>query len=490
MARLWVGLALAAAPVRAELWPLPASVPQTTVPCADCAAGQPSATVGYTLPLQTFAGRFLDSDGVSAWFAPFRTARATSVTLMPALDRVYFLYGSGTVAAYSLSAFFSRLEGGEPLVFPLPVPADRAGQPEKFLRWDAWFNPELNGWKTFNIDGDVRVAGFDVDDRGNVYVAATIFGWGIVKDPLSRTGASMPSLFQDTAHHIGRVVALKGSSRYYALGAGLWDTTDPAHPAQLGAAVPSPASFAKTPDAGTIAILDSYGKLTIATADGLAAGLAVYTSTGPGYRLVTTDGVNFFVLKTLPDFAANVIRNTLITLSPSGGTYRVAGETSIDALPQITSLRYGAGYLVMTGADAGGSWDLRVFKLDGLGAAPVSLAASPADPAYPSYFRSYYGFAPAGYAAPSYINMLDGLVYRPPSGAPYLIVCAKGLGDVYRLQEGPAELSAALSSPAGGAVLAGSAAVQAQACGDVSSVELYDGQTRLGPMSAPGAISP
>ena len=76
------------------------------------------------------------------------------VLVQPNIDRIYFRYGNGTVVAYKLSTFFTRLEAGEQLVFPIyPMPGNRFGNPEVFLNWDGWFNPEISNWKTFNIDG-------------------------------------------------------------------------------------------------------------------------------------------------------------------------------------------------------------------------------------------------------------------------------------------------------------------------------------------------
>jgi hypothetical protein len=174
----------------AQGWAVPAKTPDTPVSCAACPGLDPtSMTIGYHAPIATFTGRFLDSTNTSEWFAPFRTARAYMVLVRPDIDRIYFRYGNGTVVAYSLSRFFTRLEAGEPLLFPIsPRPGNRGSSPEVFLNWDDWFNPEISSWKTFNIDGGTRMTGFDVDDKGYVYVASTIFGWGIVKDSLAAGG--------------------------------------------------------------------------------------------------------------------------------------------------------------------------------------------------------------------------------------------------------------------------------------------------------------
>ncbi|MGZ8810872.1 MAG: hypothetical protein ACXW29_07010, partial [Thermoanaerobaculia bacterium] len=402
-------------------------------------------TVGYKAPISSFTGRFLDSSNTSEWFLPVRSLRASDVTVMPGLNRIYFRLGNGTVGSYSLGSFFSRLEAGEPIIFPFPgdvgALSQRANKPELLLKWDEFFNPEKTGsWKTFNIDGSERLMGFDVDDQGYVYIATTIFGWGIVKDGMTAGGSQMQSIFQNTVDEGGnapnKIIALKGSGRYYALlssggKSAMFDVTDRApwttgkqKGIKLNVTVPKILSWAKTSDAGRAAIIDSQTyKLTIATADGFASGSPLYTSTG--YSMITGDGTNFYALK----------GREIDVLAPSGSTYVVAGSYPIDStLSQINRIHYGDGFIVIAGMDAGSGWDLRLYKVSNLALTQIVIPGTPAVQGYPSYFRNYYGNAPAGYAAPGYINMNDGTVYRAASGKTYLIVCAKGIGDVYEIQ--------------------------------------------------------
>jgi len=430
-------------------WAVPAKTPDTPVSCSNCPSQSASTmTVGYKAPISTFTGRFLDSSNTSEWFLPVRSLRASDVTVMPGLNRIYFRLGNGTVGSYSLGSFFSRLEAGEPIVFPFNDPtaiAFRGGKPELLLKWDEFFNPEKTGaWKTNNIDGSERLMGFDVDDQGYVYIAATIYGWGIVKDGLTAGGSQMQNIFQNTtaegSNAPSRIIALKGSSRYYALLNGrtptMFDVTDRApwttgkqKGIKLNVTVPQILSWAKTAGADRAAIIDPLG-LTIATADGLASGSPpLYT--GSGYSMVTSDGTNFYALR----------GREIVVLVPSGSTYAAAGSYPIDStLSQIKRIHYGDGFIVIAGSDAGGAWDLRLYKVSNLALTQIAIAANPAVQGYPSYFRNYYGSAPAGYAAPGYINMDDGTVYRAASGKTYLVVCAKGVGDVYEIQGADAVL--------------------------------------------------
>lgn len=427
--------------VFAQTYPLPSNTPETPVLCGAGCSDPNLKTVGYKAPISTFTGRFLDSTATSEWFMPFRTARANFVLVMPGIDRIYFRYGNGSVAAYKLSTFFSRLEAKEQLVFPVrPIPANRSNQPELFLNWDAWFNPELSTWKTFNIDGATRMTGFDVDDKGYVYVASTIFGWGVVKDDLgSGGGGKMASMFQkfpgEGDPKPGKIAAIRGATRYYAyLSAStrnLWDVTDHANPVQLPAIAPLFSAFAKNSTADRVAIVDaSNSRLSIYTGDALAGGGGpLFTDPGSS-QFVTSDGTNFYALQ---NTSAGKVISVIVPAGLNG--YTVQGSYSIGSPMNATAIHYGDGYIVLPGES--GSWDLRLFKL-GANLVPTQVAinASPAPADGTGFFRNYYGSAPTGYTTPAYINMYDGTVYKGANGKLYLVVCAAGLGDVYELAGG------------------------------------------------------
>jgi PKD repeat protein len=439
----------------AQGWAVPAKTPDTPVSCGACPGVDPaSMTIGYHAPISTFTGRFLDSTNTSEWFAPFRTARAYMVLVRPDIDRIYFRYGNGSVAAYSLSRFFTRLEGGEALLFPIsPRPANRGSSPEVFLNWDDWFNPEISQWNVFNIDGGTRMTGFDVDDKGYVYVASTIFGWGIVKDSLA-AGGRMQSVTQmcskcgqtspPTYGHFndatpGSIISLKGATRYYAFinakTQPYWDVTDRANPVKLPVSVPNFTHFAKTTAGDRVALVDEFGNLVIYTADGLATG-AGPLFTDAGYEYVSGDGTNFYGLK---DTSSG---RMIVAVAPSGtSTYAIQASTPLQSNMLVSNFHYGDGYVVLTGSDEGGGWDLRLYKMGAnFSATLIQIPGFPSNAVnqtYPGYFRNYYGAAPPGvYVKPAYVNMWDGTVYKAPSGKVYLIACAGGLGDVYELAGG------------------------------------------------------
>jgi hypothetical protein len=172
--------------------------------------------------------------------------------------------------------------------------------------------------------------------------------------------------------------------------------------------------------------------VVIYTGDGLANGSGPLFSSDVGYINVTGDGTNFYGVRA----SASGLEVAVIALSASG--YSVQGSYPLGTgWSDLRSIHYGDGYIVLCGA-LDGSWDLRLLKVGAnLALTAITIDASPANSAYPSYFRNYYGSAPQGYVTPGYVNMQDGTVYAAPSGKTYLIVCAKGIGDVYEITSGP-----------------------------------------------------
>jgi len=214
---------------------------------------------------------------------------------------------------------------------------------------------------------------------------------------------------------------------------GIFDVADRTKPVRVPAVAPTVRSWAKTADDQRLAYVDTRGTLIITTTDRLVASTTPLFS-GAGYSSVTGDGVNFFALK----------GNMIASLAPSGDSYVVGGPYPIGATMDVTRIHASEGYIVLSGFDSGGGWDLRVFKVSPeLVPSELTINAIPAHPLWPSYVRNYYGTAPpsmmpgVSYARPGYVNITDGLVYRGPTGRTFLVLCGKGLGDVYELQGGP-----------------------------------------------------
>ena len=455
---LWLLFAMTLTTVTAfgQGYPLPSKTPRTTVPCPGCSTSLPDGkTVGYE-PGMTFTGRYLDSTHTSDIQGTFRTARAASVSYFPAAKRIYVRIGS-SVASYDRDTFFQRLEVGEQLWPSTAVPVSPGNQrfgangPEVFLKWDTYFYPEWTPaakWTTPKQDGQDRIVGFDVDDEGYVYIAATVFGWGIVKDVPASGGLMTPvvQLLPGSKDPTPtRIMTLKGSSRYaFVSGDGktvTWDVSTRGNPTQFSMNPFFIQTFAKTPAQDKVGLTTDAGYFMIYTADGLAnRGAALVTE--DSCRGAATDGTNFYTIKLDPTAMK------LLVFTPNGnGTYTRNEYATGAPFRDVASLKVNDGFAVVTGLDMGASYDVRVMKLNNLVPTVVPLTSFPADSTYPSYFRSYYYAPPAGYVRPELINIIDGEVIQS-NGRNYLMICGYGLGDVYELPAG-ATINITKDSPVG-----------------------------------------
>ena len=421
--------------VLAQTWPLPARTQNTEVPCNPCPGNSRTdlVTVGYSSPITTYTGRFLDSQSVGTFQQPFRTARAETVTIAPQLNRIYMMIGSAVVA-YDINTFFNRLNSRETLTSATSIPvtpnvaAIRAAPYELFLQWDKFFYAE-NGspWQTILLDGQQRLFQIDYDDQGYVYLAYSAFGWGIVKD--SGTGGSlMQSMYQAFNSKTAQIATFKSSTgRYYAMiGGGLiYDTTDRTHPLFVRTAG-SFHAVAKDSTSTRLAIVNATGGLDIWRTDDFIAGgapLATFSSgTTNGYSLVTSDGTNFYA------DAYNSSAVIIGTIRYDGVTYtQTLYPTPVNIGPQPTfasGFQYSAGFITIAGISAAGYWDVALLKMTNGVPSVVDLH---------SYVAHYYSVAPdANHITPSYTNLDDAVVYQSGSHY-YLILEAGGLGDVYEI---------------------------------------------------------
>jgi PKD repeat protein len=439
-----LALGLFAAPIFAQTWTRPAKTPNTDVTCTTCPGkAQGKQTVGYPAALGAYVGRYLDSDNVNDFQQNFRTARARHV--IPALSRgrIYFIIGSA-VFAYDADRFFQRLAASEQLadIAIVPVtwnfPLDRGGGPHEIvLSYDEFFYAENSGapWIINASDGQERLKGVDFDDQGYVYLAHTLYGWGIVRDEGKRDGDLMGTLFQDLGQQQGSVqplgiAVLKGSAgNYYAFISNtastpinVWDVTNRQQPTRVSTPQKSMVRYAKTADNMRIGLTTVEGKFEVYTADSLAnGGAALISVRGPGdsdVRGVATDGTNFFI-------ASDASSGLAISVyAPDGGGYRKLGDYPTNRYTLSTmNLHYDGGYLVQSGL-TGGTYELRLFKVSNFQVSEVDLGG---------YFQHYYVINPdAKYATPRFGIFYDSTVVKR-NGHTYLIATGYGLGDVYEL---------------------------------------------------------
>jgi PKD repeat protein len=462
-------LMMTSASLFAQGWAMPAKTPNTLATCTACPGSlKNKPAVGYAAPIAKFTGRFLDSSLTVDYQVYYRTARAETVQLSPDGKRLYFRIGSG-VMAYDAANFITRLNGNETLIDAAGIPTSPPNQGawksrpyEQLLQFDTWFYPEwtsidclLNpGGTCWQIerpkDGQDRLSTLDLDDQGYVYMAYEVFGWGIAKDPGGAGGALMASQVQVQSKDLEgptQIFLFKNAGRYYTLVTNrksstlLYEVTNRSAPAvQPLRAAKNLYSIARDTTWTKIAYLTDDGYLSIYDSQDIVNGGSPLlaprkASDGLSFNEVASDGTNFYALS--GGTGANMV---FTVFSPSGNTYVQSGQYSVPNGFAAHQMRYNAGYLVVSGTSIFSGWENRVFKLQGT--KPVELimppyydgAVQPITGAQnKSYIRAYYGNPPAGYIYPGgEININDGMVIRQGS-KDYLIICARGLGDVYEI---------------------------------------------------------
>lgn len=440
--------------VVAQHWPYPANTPNVEVPCADCSGNaHGKLTPGYADPISGFTGRFLDSTEVIDFQGGFRTGRAYLARYSPQKDRIYLQLGSA-LAAYSKSTFFSRLQSREPLVAPNSLSgvgrleSVHAALPELMLRWDQWFYAEssASNWRTVIIDGQDRLADYSIDDRGNVYIAYSVFGWGIVKDLGSNDASIMqgPQFFPNGSpgniDSASNVFAVKTSNgKYYALvqGSGanavqVYDVTNVDNPVQQN---PDFRQFFQkaVPTSDRTAIVTADGKLLIYNNDAfIVNGAPLQTFLPPlggRYASVDTDGTNFYAALQSSSYQVSLLK---LTGDASRNSFSGTPVLVSNGNPQLEprTLRYGDGYLAMVVNDFNVGIDLRLYRVDGSSFTEIPLN---------HYFNDYY-IAVQGYKenTSNYVSVAKGLMWDvlpiKNNNKLHLIVSAYDLGDVYQIR--------------------------------------------------------
>jgi PKD repeat protein len=447
----------------AQVWPLPSKAPNAAV-CAQCpGTAQGQYTYPYSAPILS-GGRYLDSTATSDFQQSFRTGRANGVVVSPATHRVYFQIGSA-VGAYDLDTFFGRVFSHETLWPASQVPVNpspmccRSGPnagPELFLKWDQFFYAENtgSGWATPITDGQDRLAGLDVDDRGNLYLAYTVFGWGIVTDGFNTGGALMRRRFSrkgtapDDVGGAAQVALIQlptGISTrpydYYAVIPGntfseVWNVNDPDNPVrQPNIAQTLWFGLAKTAD--RVAVLDATG-VNIYTNDaflGRTSRTAVRITPpyGVNFVSITTDGNLFYVL-TQGILSGVPSVSTLAPADSSKSTYTRSDfplpVAPFDVAP--LGLSYGDGYLSVIVAGTHGM-DLMLFRANGTQFTPII--------GHDQYFSRYYSKSSTDttlnrtYITP-WASFFCGARTVKQGSKLYLIVPLNTLGDVYEIQAG------------------------------------------------------
>lgn len=477
---------MVAATAFAQNYPMPGSSSAANVICTGCpginASGQPNLglpTFPFSAPVKAHAGRYVDSVSVSDWQhgQGMRTSRAGRIIIAPvqrgsAPPRVYLQVGAA-LAAFSLDTFFSsRLPGGMVDVKDAykvgGFPYQRGlGPNEHVLMPDVFAYPEAqgSGWQIRNIDSQERLFGWDYDDRGYIYAAYSIIGWGILKDSGQTTGQlplvnqvleSIPSQCETPDNNarctfkvpdIGMkgIVSVKSGAEYYALifdpeTAGLvaiYNVTTPTNPmttprvtTRKNQAIRIPA---KNATGDRLAFVDVDGRIQIydpTTYINDGQPMASFNpSPSRNFIGVSADkDGNFWAIEQSQNLNSNVLKR----LSPSGGTYVATTFDVFGGLFNPSIVRANDGYLAISGLEQGNAfsqaYDLRLYKL--VNGTPEAIDTK-------KFFRNYYHMSPSGYATPEgYTNVVRDVMPIKYGNKVYLIYAAHGIGDVFEIQAG------------------------------------------------------
>ncbi|MGH9418858.1 MAG: hypothetical protein ACRD3J_02700, partial [Thermoanaerobaculia bacterium] len=421
-----------------------------------------------------YVGRFVDAEIAKDYQQNFRTARPKLARFVPGKNRLYTIIGSA-VAAYNTDTFFSRLSARPQAALTpataIPVTGGNAryafwGPPEVFLFWDAFFYAENGGgWITPTEDGLDRLFDVDWDDRGNVYLAYSVFGWGIVKDGGEAGGGWLHSVSQSvrvTGLSPDHIISVKTSDGHYYSAVSdrnnsafmqAWDVQDPLQPVKLPDITGrSFYLWAKDSTGSRIGITEYSGGLAIFTPDNfIRTGVPIvrFDAGGGGtFKMITSDGTNFYA------YGSSGSGPFIDVISPSGSTYTEKRYPAI-GYSNPRGMHYGDGFLAVYGGELGGSLgcgteNIRLYKVG-----PGTLTEFSFDMAVPGsngarqlpFWSMYYSAnAPAGYTHPYYNNLMDVTPFKLGSKL-YLVVSDYGLGDVWEVKAGDA-LTARISSPA------------------------------------------
>lgn len=454
---------LPAAAAFGQDWPLPASTPNTDVPCSTCVGKETLKTIGYP-PVLGFVGRFVDSEISPEYQFPFRTVRARGVGFAPApANRVYMMIGSA-VAAYDTDTFFARETAHETPVYATSIPVAggmyRNFAVERFLWWDRFFYAEAGGgWILPGGDGQDRLYGIDWDDRGLVYLAYSVYGWGIVRDDFGKGGSWMANL-SDPPNQVQVLPGLGDVSPFYIVSckttdggyyvvvssggdnkAEVWNVSDPRNPIrqsdQFGRDF---RTFTKDPNGSRVATVNGNGQLKIYSTDAFVRGgtpTASFVLSGGSYNSITTDGTNFYALGSIAGAPYISVINGTTYAETRIPVLEAPGKSVSYATPG--GIRAGAGFLAVWGIENGaGGWNIRLYKIGNGGA----LSEVPLD----NYFAKYYsGGSPPGYAHPSFSAFMDVAPVKHGTKT-YLVVESFGLGDVYEIKAGDSLTARLLST--------------------------------------------
>ncbi|MBW3670627.1 MAG: hypothetical protein KY432_03015 [Acidobacteria bacterium] len=397
----------------------------------------------YSSPFALHVGRYLDSAFTLDLIDPLpRTLRAGKMSVVPENGRVYVHMGEKLVS-YDLSTFFTS-DLGSPLISDETV-AHLGETPyiEHYLPWESSLDPETDDWVTYAWDGQKRLFDHDWDDRGYVYVAYSIWGFGIVDGQTLATVSQVD--WTETENNPYTIASFREADKYYVVSGGMnteiWDVTDPTDPVfvTMMADRHSDVAVAHLSSGDVIALLLSrydpdlnrtVREISLYRAsDLLAEGKPFQTiaqTTGYTFAGIEEGGGNFYALERSmvePSFTLH----TLTLSDPLGPTFDHVEHPMTGMMPQ--GLRYGDGHLTVWGSNHIHATDIWLYRL--VNDIPVgrdlgNFTSNHYTPQEPP--DGVDGMA-QGYTS----DIRDALYIRHERKA-YLAVSTPGLGDVYELE--------------------------------------------------------
>lgn len=470
-----VAVLAVASPSFAQNYPLPKKVGQAPSICTECkslnSAGEPNEgkpTWQFNDPLSEFAGRVVDSQGTqNIQHQGHRTLRAGIVRTAyssrgSAPPRVYAYIGLGTFGAYSLDTFAATLKA--PPVTVVTVNGGAVGlrnkKPETVAKPDAIVYPEAprSPWLVPFVDSTERLKDFDFDDRGYVYLAYDIFGWGIVKDSGETGVATLPLV--PGSQILGdmqpdRIISLKSNNKYYVavswtastlLGRRIYDVTDPKAPELVGQTTGTATKstviqeWSRDDNAKAVAVIAADGDLRIYDYDAYVrndAPIEAVTAANEFVSLSFDDkGVLWAIEAPVGTGPAKIHKFT-----PANGGY---SETILTPFPEWfdpVKMHARNGYVAAVGKVKRGQnsrINAFIFKMEGNGLTHLDTG---------DFFLKYYHAAPSGFAQPEgYTSSPQDIHILKMGTKVYLMYMVYGLGDVFQLEGSGPSLSAALRS--------------------------------------------
>ncbi|HKS25464.1 MAG TPA: hypothetical protein VJZ76_21925 [Thermoanaerobaculia bacterium] len=385
---------------------------------ASVAAAQstPPPASPFAPPLAGYVGRYLDSAQTPEPPNDYRL-NAGTIRIVPDWDLILMNLGGKRLGAYRLRHFADLVAAGS---FATGPNGEKYLLPDRFI-----VDPQAagSGWIAPPAGSHEVLSDFDVDDRGNTYLALSVGGFGIV----DRNGVKQSQVFPPGLNP-HRIVALRDGAKVFVVVSDMsktavYDVTNPSVPAFVRFLPFGVAAHAKLMSGGVAIIEVFLEELRIyPTAVDLLTGSSPAQTFRPPPGLsypvfMATDGTAIFTLPSTPPGPSY-----LSVMTPSGGgQYQ---ETLYPTIPGLLpfDMTYGAGFVTVTGIAFRATFPSAgvLYRLDPFAQFDLS-----------EYFSTAYQAPPgSGIGPASLAPFSDGTQV-------YLIAGLSFIGDLFTLPQPP-----------------------------------------------------